>query len=71
MIELLSLTQGEYTKFGIGETGFFNATEYSAKNKTMVRARIDNIDENGIVTLKFQYPIYRLSNLTLIDGHVL
>jgi len=43
-----------------------------SKNKTRnLKARIENVDEMGIVTLRFNLPIYNITNLTYIDETVL
>ena len=42
------------------------------KNKpNRLKARIENIDEKGIVTLRFNLPIYNITDLTYIDESVL
>jgi hypothetical protein len=43
-----------------------------AKNKTSnLKARIENVDEMGLVTLRFNLPLYNITNLTYIDETVL
>jgi hypothetical protein len=43
-----------------------------SKNKTSkLKARIENVDEMGVVTLRFNLPIYNITNLTYIDETVL
>ncbi len=56
----------EYNLNGIGEVpGMYGA---KSKNKTSnLKARIENVDENGVVTLRFNLPIYNITNLTYID----
>ena len=47
---------------------------YGAKSKNKTRnlkARIENVDEMGIVTLRFNLPLYNITNLTYIDETVL
>ena len=43
-----------------------------SKNKTSkLKARIENVDEMGVVTLRFNLPLYNITNLTYIDETVL
>ena len=43
-----------------------------SKNKTnRLKARIENVDEMGVVTLRFNLPLYNITNLTYIDETVL
>ena len=43
-----------------------------AKNKTSnLKARIENVDEMGLVTLRFNLPLYNITNLTYIYETVL
>lgn len=52
MLDLLYKTEAQYKKSGLGSFDQFNVTNIT-KNGTQLKIRIDNVDENGIVSLKF------------------
>jgi hypothetical protein len=64
--KLLAHTLKEYDLNGLGNGPSIGLLP--KKNKTSkLKARIENIDEMGKLTLRFNMPVYIINNLTIID----
>jgi len=71
MIKLLTKTQIEYDKNKISDAGAFGGVSFRKKKSSLLKARIDSIDEWGVVDIRFTMPLYLINNLTVINEDVM
>jgi hypothetical protein len=71
ILKLLTKTQIEYDKNKISDAGTFGGVSFRKKKSSILKARIDYIDEQGNIDIKFTMPIFMINNLTVINEDVL
>ena len=71
MLGILGSTQIAYDSNKISETNSFGGISYRTTKNLVLKARIDSMDQLGVVVVKFSLPIYPITNISLINSDVL